>query len=275
MIQLTSPRDFYNKIIRFDYLLVDVRPVQEYMTAHMVSAQNIPPQDQEQQVEECLKASVETCVEIKDMVFIYDNKEGPLKHINKVTTFFQSQKQIKTICILQGGISEFVKKYPFLVLPHEEEFKQEVPCYPAQVDDNLYLGSEICASSKVVLKHLNIKAILNATRECPNVFEHNSEEQILYFRLEVVDNDSQDMLSNFGKCIDFIETASKQPYNVLVHCALGRSRSACIVIAYLMHKYGWSFEKAIDNVRQARYVQPNPGFVRQLQLFELQLKQSR
>lgn len=57
--------------------------------------------------------------------------------------------------------------------------------------------------------------------------------------------------------------------SVLVHCMVGVSRSAAIIMAYLMKKYGMSRDEAITFVRCTRpVVQPNPGFQRQLSLWE-------
>jgi len=52
---------------------------------------------------------------------------------------------------------------------------------------------------------------------------------------------------------------------VLVHCMAGISRSSTIVIAYLIVRRGWSFEKAYEHVRTARpTIRPNDGFMQQL-----------
>merc|ERR1719231_617757 len=48
---------------------------------------------------------------------------------------------------------------------------------------------------------------------------------------------------------------------VFVHCAAGISRSATVVVAFMMEHGHQSFEDALDAVRQARpQVHPNRGF---------------
>lgn len=55
------------------------------------------------------------------------------------------------------------------------------------------------------------------------------------------------------------------------------SRSATIVISYLLHKYpGYTVEKALKFVRSKRpIVNPNEGFLKQLKNFESQLEEQR
>lgn len=55
----------------------------------------------------------------------------------------------------------------------------------------------------------------------------------------------------------------------MVHCFAGISRSATIVIAYLMHHFDWKLERAFSIVKALRkQVKPNEGFLRQLKEFE-------
>jgi protein-tyrosine phosphatase len=50
---------------------------------------------------------------------------------------------------------------------------------------------------------------------------------------------------------------------VLVHCAAGVSRSASVVIYYIMRHFRWSFAKALAHVKAKRSVIcPNDGFMR-------------
>ena len=57
-----------------------------------------------------------------------------------------------------------------------------------------------------------------------------------------------------------------------MHCAYGASRSATLVIAYVMHQNRWPFQKALQYVQQMReVVRPNRGFTTQLALWGKQL----
>ncbi len=53
-----------------------------------------------------------------------------------------------------------------------------------------------------------------------------------------------------------------------MHCAAGRSRSAAVVCAYLMHKEGLECKEAIRDLCDTHWICPNVGFKEQLQLFE-------
>jgi dual specificity phosphatase 12 len=58
------------------------------------------------------------------------------------------------------------------------------------------------------------------------------------------DSAANDLKQHFQKAYEFIETQRNLNRNVLVHCYVGVSRSATIVIAYLMQKFGWSMQQA-------------------------------
>lgn len=51
---------------------------------------------------------------------------------------------------------------------------------------------------------------------------------------------------------------------VLVHCARGISRSAALVLAYLMLREGLTLVEAVEAVRSHRNILPNAGFLKQL-----------
>lgn len=47
-----------------------------------------------------------------------------------------------------------------------------------------------------------------------------------------------------------------------MHCAMGMSRSATVVIMYLMKKFGFNLNDAMSLVKERRQVvDPNSGFV--------------
>ena len=52
---------------------------------------------------------------------------------------------------------------------------------------------------------------------------------------------------------------------MLVHCKVGKSRSASIVITYLMNRFGLNFDSALNFVVSKRpIVNPNRGFAEQI-----------
>lgn len=54
-----------------------------------------------------------------------------------------------------------------------------------------------------------------------------------------------------------------------MHCQAGVSRSASIVIAYVMFKLKLKFEDALNYVKERReFIYPNEGFILQLKDFE-------
>ncbi|EHB17498.1 Dual specificity phosphatase DUPD1 [Heterocephalus glaber] len=69
--------------------------------------------------------------------------------------------------------------------------------------------------------------------------------------------------------------ADDQDDKILVHCAMGRSRSATLVLAYLMIHRNMTLVDAIQQVARNRCVLPNRGFLKQLRELDKQLVQQR
>ena len=83
--------------------------------------------------------------------------------------------------------------------------------------------------------------------------------------INISDYDDENIIQYFGECLNFIKGEEK----VFVHCAAGESRSATIVIAYIMWKKKLTFDKAYKFVKEKRSrIYPNFGFRQQLQMFE-------
>lgn len=90
-----------------------------------------------------------------------------------------------------------------------------------------------------------------------------------YLFINVMDHPKQDILSHFETSNEFIEAALKNPCNkIYVHCVAGISRSASLVVAYIMKTRSMSYTEAHEMVVQKRkIIDPNEGFVRQLTLY--------
>lgn len=84
----------------------------------------------------------------------------------------------------------------------------------------------------------------------------------------------EDIESSFPVVFDFVQAAAQQrdDAKVFVHCEVGVSRSATLVIALLMHRHRKRFFETYQAVRAKRAeVLPNIGFASQLQRLELRI----
>ena len=136
----------------------------------------------------------------------------------------------------------------------------------AKIEENLYLGNFQTAINERALISLNIRKVL--TLRGIAVPEEYKLDYIEYLHISINDSLNDDILTHFFDCHKFIKEGQSNGKAVYVHCWAGVSRSATIVISYLMSKYGMSWDKALRKVKGIRkIVKPNPGFIYQLQLF--------
>lgn len=81
------------------------------------------------------------------------------------------------------------------------------------------------------------------------------------------DTVNEDIYDHFATAYEVIEKGRAYG-NVLVHCMAGVSRSASMVIAYIMRKQRKSYQEAFAIAKERRAkVNPNEGFVVQLLKF--------
>ena len=79
------------------------------------------------------------------------------------------------------------------------------------------------------------------------------------------DHPDEDIYSHLSVAVAFIEAALATGGRVLVYCTAGISRSATVVMAYIIHRSRISVEAAYEVVRASRpFVRPNKGFTDQL-----------
>lgn len=130
--------------------------------------------------------------------------------------------------------------------------------------DKLWLGNWHAAQNEELLITSGISHILTLERQEVAL---NYSRGFSHKFVDIPDAVHADILQHFDDCFAFMNEGRKAG-GVLVHCFQGVSRSATIVIAYLMKTENRSFLNAYNHVRNCRpQIRPNPSFQNQLELF--------
>ena len=124
--------------------------------------------------------------------------------------------------------------------------------------DNIYLGGNDAASDENYLKQYNITTVINCAEEIVSVYK-----DIKFLELNLYDSFNQPLFPKFEVAYKFIKKNSEN--NILIHCALGVSRSASLVAFYMMKEKGWDYDICYNYMKERRpIVSPNSNFVEQL-----------
>jgi len=135
---------------------------------------------------------------------------------------------------------------------------------PNFVEKGLYIGNYQTAIAKTILKEHKITHVISVSP-----FPIPYPEDFKYLEICVDDAPTADLLQHFPRAIAFIDNALKENGNVFIHCAAGISRSATVLISYLMASQNIDFYSAFTIVHKARsIINPNEGFRLQLHLWQ-------
>lgn len=137
-----------------------------------------------------------------------------------------------------------------------------------QILPNLYLGGVAAAADTQQLVQQGIRAVTCCVRELEFPTSEFSPE-VEYYRVDVEDISREPIELFFPEATEFINSWLSREQPVLVHCRAGVSRSASVVIAYLIEYQGYSLHDAFFLVRSHRsIVTPNIGFMEKLGEYE-------
>jgi len=157
-----------------------------------------------------------------------------------------------------------------------------------EVYPGIVLGDSTTALSVRTLLREGVTHILNAAMACPDCLRKDicgtcvltrpsyyTHSKIAFKGVQSHDEPRFPLYKHFEDATNFIDEALKNGGKVYVHCQHGISRSATLIIAYLMMKRGMSAKEAVRAVRRKRQIFPNDGFFEQLCDLELRLKSHR
>jgi len=133
---------------------------------------------------------------------------------------------------------------------------------PNEVLPGLFIGDFVDAGNYKVLHKLGIRTVINLSR-----IHNKHEEKMTCHYIEIQDHQYADIAQHFATTQTMIQEGLKKG-GVMVYCQMGISRSATIVMAYLMTEKGMTYDEAYALLVSKRpIVKPNLGFVRQLKNF--------
>jgi hypothetical protein len=143
------------------------------------------------------------------------------------------------------------------------------------IPGSLYLGSRAAARdwAPAALRITHVVDLCGeAPADAPAACPERSPENRVYLRRPCRDTPNFPLCNYLAEICTFVDDARRSGGRVLVHCALGVSRSAAAVVAYLMRAGRCSYRDAAAHVAKCRpAVDPNPGFVQQLLALEATL----
>ena len=225
--------------------------------------------------------NIDLKIEIDDKIKKIDNINNQNNYIIDISKNSDSQKAYNLID--NNRIINFHKDLLEKIPKKECELcKKPIPSHLYKIHYNthatevlnwLYLGSFENACDLEELKRIKATHILNCAYECNN---KNKPEDIKELHLNIYDYDNFELFDFFEKGNDFINECRSKGGNILVHCKFGISRSASIVIAYLIKFMNYTRDSALQLLTEKRkQTRPNKGFMEQLHNYELSIQEKK
>ncbi|XP_078158594.1 dual specificity protein phosphatase PHS1-like isoform X2 [Carex rostrata] len=136
---------------------------------------------------------------------------------------------------------------------------------PSPVTSNLFIGGALAAKSTYTLQHLGITHILCLCSNEIGQSDSQFPELFQYKNFSILDDEDADISGLFEEAADYIVNVENSGGKILVHCFEGKSRSATVVLAYLILRKGYTLSKAWSILKKMhRRAQPNDGFAKAL-----------
>lgn len=162
----------------------------------------------------------------------------PRKTVDTIYNYYYGQKPLPAIRM---------EKLPgiYSMLNHVTSLGLE----PTEIIPGVFLGNAYNASNYSTLRYYNIKTVVNVSKEIPNAFEANFD----YYRIPINDDSEHHITEYIPEILDFLNNILIDKENaILIHCYMGSSRSASVVLVYLITKFKYDFETALKLIKIKR-----------------------
>ncbi|KAJ7592866.1 dual specificity phosphatase [Mycena floridula] len=135
---------------------------------------------------------------------------------------------------------------------------------------SLHLGSIAALKEPQNLQDQGILCVLGLVEWDIYPLTNDPRFDILVVSIEDMEDKGEELKAKLPELCDWIKERIIQNRNVLVHCHAGISRSASVVIAYLIREQEMSYDEATRFVWERRKcISPNDGFVSILKQWEI------
>lgn len=134
----------------------------------------------------------------------------------------------------------------------------------SEITDHLFLSGAGCLKPEKI-KQKRITFVVNATTDEPNTYIQGVE----YMKVRIEDHPYARIQDYFDQVADKIKAVKDRGGKTLVHCMAGVSRSASLVMIYLVKYEHMTLRQAYHYVRSSRpVIRPNVGFWKQMVDYE-------
>lgn len=144
----------------------------------------------------------------------------------------------------------------------------------SEIIDGLFIGDVYAAVGDYRTLEQDVLDILKIDVVISALTEDEYEDHLIrstdfigreWCRLVIEDDEAENIILHCYTAHAIISQALQKKKTVMVHCKAGMSRSAALVIAYLMLENKWHYEEAYDYVKKRRpIIAPNAGFITHL-----------
>ena len=142
--------------------------------------------------------------------------------------------------------------------PYYKDLYDVLTSNPNHVIDDIYVGNAFNAADFKWLKENKIHHIVNVTPSISNYFP----KDFVYHNCDVIDLNEASLKGFYEEFCDIVK---KREGNIFVHCFAGKSRSAALVLYYLIKEYGWSMDYALNILKVKRpAVNINTTFIHEI-----------
>jgi len=120
-----------------------------------------------------------------------------------------------------------------------------------KVDDDYYRGAQPDRSDYAELARLGVKTVIDLQSDGPEREKGLVEQSgMSFYRIPLTTSErpSDGAVKQF---LSLVNDPGKQP--VYVHCAGGQHRTGVMTAVYRMTKYGWTEDKAYDEMKQYKF----------------------